>query len=99
MLVCVAWVFFRADSLDTVGEMAQRVLYGGGSTVLTPALVAAIAGGLALQFVPEPPVVQARLLFARIGAVPQGIVLASVLVITGALVGSQGVPPFIYYQF
>ncbi len=63
-----------------------------------PVLLAIVAG-LAIQFVPRAPLLQARLMFARIGPVPQGIVLAAVLVVTGALVSGQGVAPFIYYQF
>ena len=98
-VVCMSWIFFRAYSLDTVGEMLNRVVYGGGVTTLTTSVLAAIVAGLALQFVPTTSILQLRLLFARIGPVPQGIVLAAVLVVSGALVSGQGVAPFIYYQF
>ncbi|MBV9282714.1 MAG: MBOAT family protein, partial [Chloroflexi bacterium] len=98
-LVCLAWVFFRASSLDTVGQLAHRVLTDGGSTSLTPTLLLAIITGLALQFLPRGPALQARELFARAGPVVQGVVLASVLFVTGALVTGQGVAPFIYYRF
>jgi alginate O-acetyltransferase complex protein AlgI len=97
--VCLAWVFFRAYSLDTVGEMLNRVVFGGGATTLTASVVAAIVAGLALQFVPQAPLLRLRLLFARLGPVPQSIALASVMMVTGALVSGQGVAPFIYYQF
>jgi alginate O-acetyltransferase complex protein AlgI len=98
-LVCLAWVFFRAYNLDTVNEMYRRLISGGGAGTLTMPVLLAIVAGLGLQFVPEAPLLQARLVFARIGPVPQGIILASVLVVTGALVSGQGVAPFIYYQF
>ena len=98
-VVCMSWIFFRAYSLDTVGEMLNRVVYGGGVTTLTTSVLAAIVAGLAMQFVPATSILQLRLRFARIGPVPQGIVLAAVLVVSGALVSGQGVAPFIYYQF
>jgi D-alanyl-lipoteichoic acid acyltransferase DltB (MBOAT superfamily) len=98
-VVCISWVFFRANSLDTVGEMFNRLVYGGGVTTLTTPLLAAILAGFALQFVPPAPILKLRLAFAGIGPVPQGVILATVLVISGALVSGQGVAPFIYYQF
>jgi alginate O-acetyltransferase complex protein AlgI len=98
-VVCMSWIFFRAYNLNTVGEMFNRVVHGGGVTTLTMPVLAAIVAGLALQFVPSTSILQVRLLFARIGPVPQGIALASILVISGALVSGQGVAPFIYYQF
>jgi hypothetical protein len=98
-VVCLAWVFFRADNLTTVSELFLRLLHGGGSTALTTAVLLAILAGFALQFVPKAPLLRAQLIFASIGAVPQGILLASVLVVSGALVSGQGIAPFIYYQF
>jgi D-alanyl-lipoteichoic acid acyltransferase DltB (MBOAT superfamily) len=97
--VCLAWIFFRAYNLDIVGEMFHRVVYGGGATTLTMPVLLAVVAGLALQFVPATPLLRLRQVFASMGAVPQGIILASVLVVTGALVSGQGVAPFIYYQF
>lgn len=98
-LVCLAWVVFRADSLDTVGELARRMVASDGPTTLTPSMVLAIVCGLATQCVPPTPLSWARALFARVGPVPQGIALAALLVVTGALVSGQGVAPFIYYRF
>ena len=98
-VVCLAWVFFRADSLGTVGELAQQLARGGGATTLTMALLLTVAAGLALQFLPRSPLLWARAVFARLGPIPQGVVLAAVLVIASAVVTGQGVAPFIYYRF
>lgn len=97
--VCIAWVFFRADSLATVGELAHRLAFGGGATTLTATIALAIVAGLAVQFVPRRPLIWFRVQFARLGPVAQGMALASVLIVSGALVSGQGVAPFIYYRF
>jgi D-alanyl-lipoteichoic acid acyltransferase DltB (MBOAT superfamily) len=98
-LVCLAWVFFRAPGLGTVQELAGRLAAGGGMTALTPPVLALVAGGLALQFLPRRPALYARDLFARLDPVAQGLALAGVLLVIGAYVTGQGVAPFIYYRF
>jgi alginate O-acetyltransferase complex protein AlgI len=98
-VICLSWIFFRADDLTIVREMLNRLLFGGGTTTLTATVTLAVAVGLALQFIPRTPLQWARIRFARLGPVRQGIVLASILVVTGALVSGQSVAPFIYYRF
>lgn len=98
-IVCLAWIFFRADSLSAVGDLAGRLLQSGGQTTLTPDILLAVLVGLALQFLPTQPLRPARDLFARLGPVVQGLAIAMVLLITGALVTGPGVAPFIYYRF
>jgi D-alanyl-lipoteichoic acid acyltransferase DltB (MBOAT superfamily) len=97
--VCVAWVFFRADSLATVGELARQVVVNGGETTVTAPVLLAIVCGLLPQFVPSRPGLRARALFARLDPVTQGIALTAVLVVASVFVTGQGVAPFIYYQF
>jgi len=98
-LVCLAWVFFRAPGLGTVQELFGRLADGGGTAAVTPPVLALVAGGLALQFLPRRPVHYARDLFARLDPVAQGLALAGVLLVIGAYVTGQGVAPFIYYRF
>ena len=98
-VVCLAWVFFRAPGLSSVAEMAGQVVKGGGQTTVTPLVILAIATGFSVQFLPRAPLLDARLLFARLGPLVQGVALALVLVTTGVLVTGQGVAPFIYYRF
>jgi D-alanyl-lipoteichoic acid acyltransferase DltB (MBOAT superfamily) len=98
-LVCLAWVLFRADGLGTVQELGRQVIDGGGATTLSLEVFLAIVCGLALQFLPARSGLQLRLLFARMGAAWQGVMLASVLFLTGVLVTGPGVAPFIYYRF
>jgi D-alanyl-lipoteichoic acid acyltransferase DltB (MBOAT superfamily) len=98
-VVCLAWVFFRADSLGTATDLLARIPTGGTGTALVtvPALLA-VAGGLAWQFLPQDLGVQARELFARRPVVLQGAALGVALVLINSL-GHQGVAPFIYFRF
>lgn len=97
--VCLAWVFFRAGTPGVVGEMAGQIVSDQGVTTVTAPLTLLIAVGLSLQFLPQRPVLAARLAYARMGTMAQGLVLAAVFVVTGILVTGQGVAPFIYYRF
>ncbi|MGH2448947.1 MAG: MBOAT family O-acyltransferase [Chloroflexota bacterium] len=97
--VCLAWVFFRADGLDTVAALGHQIIFGGGETIVTLPVAGLIGIGLLIQFLPRAPLTEMRQLFARLGPIPQGIALAGVLVITSVMVTGQGVAPFIYYRF
>lgn len=97
--VCLAWVFFRVNSLTTVSELASQVVSDTGTTSLTTPILLLIGFGLVLQFLPPWPGLRLRAFFARLSPVLQGIALASVLIVTFALISGQGVAPFIYYRF
>jgi D-alanyl-lipoteichoic acid acyltransferase DltB (MBOAT superfamily) len=98
-LVCIAWVFFRADNLETVGALARQVVMGGGATTVSAAVLLAIGVGLLLQVMPRQPWTRAEGLFARLDPVAQGAVLAAVMLVVAAMVSDQSVAPFIYYRF
>ncbi|MBP1631715.1 MAG: putative poly(beta-D-mannuronate) O-acetylase [Acidobacteria bacterium] len=99
-LVCLAWVFFRADSLATAGEVLRRIFTGWGTatTLLTPAVLVAIAVGLAAQYVPRSAVNHGLIGFSRLRPAIQGVLLAFTLMVIDAL-GPEGVAAFIYFQF
>ncbi len=99
-LVCLAWVFFRADSLSTAFSMIGRIFtaFEMSAPILTPAVLLAIAVGIAAQYVPRPSVEQALALFSRLRPALQGVALAFTLMVIDAL-GPQGVAAFIYFQF
>jgi alginate O-acetyltransferase complex protein AlgI len=98
-VVCFAWIFFRAGSLSTVTALLGQIVSNTGATTATLPLVLLIVVGMSLHFLPTRPLIQARLAFARLGPVAQGVAFATVLFITGVLVTGQGVAPFIYYRF
>jgi hypothetical protein len=99
-LVCVAWVFFRADSFANAADVLSRLWghWGEGAAAVTPAVILAIAVGIGCQYVPTG--VGQRLMadFSRWHPVAQGATLALALVVINSM-GPQGVAPFIYFQF
>jgi D-alanyl-lipoteichoic acid acyltransferase DltB (MBOAT superfamily) len=98
-LVCLGWVFFRADSLTTALQLLGRLFTAWGpAPLVTPLILAVIALMLAAQYLPRE--VPARILdrFARVGPIVQGAILAGALYLIVVL-GPQGVAPFIYFRF
>lgn len=103
-VVCLAWVFFRAETFSTALTMLGR-LFTGWSTApaLDPSvplwwLPLAIVGPLAVQLVPGDVGDRFMALFSRRGIVFQGVALAGFLMVVETL-GPVGVAPFIYFQF
>ena len=99
-LVCIAWAFFRADSVATALDLLGRVLQGWNTPteLITVQVVLWIVVGLATQFVPHAPAERIRAGLARWRAVPLGVAAALCLFILTTL-GPRGVAPFIYFQF
>ena len=97
-LVCLGWVLFRADSMSRVGELLGRLTDWGPAPAVTPVVVALIAGGIGVQFVPGD--LRGRLLaaFSRLRPIAATAALGVFLLILDGL-GPEGVAPFIYFQF
>ena len=97
--VCLGWLLFRADSLHTAWTMLVRLFTAWGpSPLVTPLVLAAIALGIGVQYVPKDVPERVKLVFSRAGATAQGAVLGVLLFVISAL-GPQGVAPFIYFRF
>jgi D-alanyl-lipoteichoic acid acyltransferase DltB (MBOAT superfamily) len=98
-IVCLGWVFFRADSFSTATTLLGRLFTAWGrAPLVTPLVVITIAGTIALQYLPTGLVGRAQGEFARQRWVVQGAILGAVLLGITTL-GPQGVAPFIYYRF
>ena len=98
-VVCVAWVFFRADTIGSAGTVLLRLVTAWGpAPLVTVPVVLTIAAALAFQFVPRDAGQILATAFSRLRPAWQGAVLAGVLLVVDAL-GPQGVAPFIYFQF
>jgi alginate O-acetyltransferase complex protein AlgI len=98
-VVCLGWIFFRADSFSTATTLLGRLFTAWGSAPLvTPLVVVTIVGTLALQYLPTGLVDHAQEVFARQPWAVQGAILGAVLLGITTL-GPQGVAPFIYYRF
>jgi D-alanyl-lipoteichoic acid acyltransferase DltB (MBOAT superfamily) len=98
-VVCLAWIFFRADSVGTAFTLLGRLVTGGGpAPLLTLPVVLAVAGGIGVQYLPAGLVGRLVGRFSRLAPALQGTAVAAALVGIGVL-GPQGVAPFIYYRF
>jgi D-alanyl-lipoteichoic acid acyltransferase DltB (MBOAT superfamily) len=98
-LVCIGWVLFRADSIETAGTMLKRsVTAWGPAPLATAGLMAVIAGALALQYLPAGWWRRCETAFARAPLIAQGAAIGIFIAFTFTL-GPKGVAPFIYYQF
>ncbi len=97
-LVCLGWVFFRADSLASAFEILGRLGAAGTTALVTPLVLLAIAGMLGVQYLPREPAARLRERFGQLGPVLQGAALAGGLFVITTL-GAQGVTPFIYFRF
>ncbi len=99
-IVTFAWVFFRSSSFGGAMTIFGRLLSGGGpSPLVTTSVLVAIFVGLGVQFVPVGfwPAVQVR--FATLSLAWQAVLLGALIVVCNAIVGEQGVAPFIYFRF
>jgi alginate O-acetyltransferase complex protein AlgI len=98
-IVVIAWIFFRAGDMDTATTFLGQLTVGGSATLATAPVVALIVIVIVAQLLPQEPLVRARLRLERLRPVPLGAALAAVVLLVGATVPAQGVPPFIYFQF
>lgn len=98
-VVCLAWIFFRAETFASAWEILGRMVTGwGASPAITPLLLLVIAGSIASQFVPPRWWERVQVSFSRLAPFAQAGTLAVGLVLIDAL-GPEGVAPFIYFQF
>ena len=98
-VVCLAWVFFRATSVDEAFTLLGRLFASSGSsTGVSLLLILVIVGSVASQFVPQRFPQKAEVWFATWAPALQIAALAGGLVLVDAL-GPEGIAPFIYFQF
>ena len=98
-VVCLGWLFFRADTVGNAFAMLSRLVVGWGSSPLvTPLAALAITAGIASQYLPDNWLAVVQRGFADRRPLVQGGILGLVLLAITTL-GPQGVAPFIYYRF
>jgi alginate O-acetyltransferase complex protein AlgI len=98
-LVVFGWVLFRAEDLDVAATFFAQLAQPGEATLWTPVTVAAVVLVIGFQLLPPAPLERLRLRVAALPSYALGFGLAAVVAVVGATVPSQGVPPFIYFQF
>jgi alginate O-acetyltransferase complex protein AlgI len=98
-VVVLGWILFRSPDLEAVREFLSRLAHPGAATLWTAPVVLAVLAVFAVQAVPRDWRQRVRGWVQRRHPVTLGLGLASVILVVGATVPSQGVPPFIYFQF
>src|SRR3954451_7830183 len=98
-LIVVGWILFRSTDLSLFGDYMSALVRSGPATLYSVPVVAAIALVIGLQLLPERPMEGIELRIGRLQPLLLGAALALVVLVVGATVPSQGVPPFIYFRF
>ena len=98
-VVVLGWILFRSPDLAAVGEFLSRLAHPGPATLWSVPVVLAVLAVFVVQAVPRDWRERMRSWVQRRHPVTLGLGLASVILLVGATVPSQGVPPFIYFQF
>jgi len=98
-VVCIAWVFFRAPDLSVALQVFERLVHWGPSPLVSSSVLLAVGLGLALQYVPDRAWRTVHVVFGSWPFWVQGLLLGGFLVLINAIVGEQGVAPFLYFRF
>ena len=98
-LIVVGWILFRSTDMSAFGDYMSALVSSGPATLYSVPVVGAIVLVIGLQLLPERPMEGIELRFGRLQPLLLGVVLALVVLVVGATVPSQGVPPFIYFRF
>lgn len=98
-VVCLGWIFFRAQSLPYALQYLQGLTrWSGQVEQATPFLVALVAVSLAAHFVSEDLVERISARIEGVGPLGLGAILGFGILLIWA-VAPSGVAPFIYFQF
>ncbi|HEU4658390.1 MAG TPA: MBOAT family O-acyltransferase, partial [Capillimicrobium sp.] len=98
-LVVLGWILFRSPDLGIAGDMLSQLADLGPATLWSPAVVLAVVAVIGLQLLPPRPLEALRARVEQARPVALGTGLATVVLFVAATIPSQGVPPFIYFQF
>jgi len=98
-LVVFAWILFRSQNLTLFWDYVTGMFSGGSLSLATGPAVLALLAVIGLQLVPERTSHGIESGIERLSPVLLAAALATLILIVGATVPSQGVPPFIYFRF
>ncbi|HZP27541.1 MAG TPA: hypothetical protein VFC99_01200, partial [Acidimicrobiia bacterium] len=101
-VVCLAWIFFRAESFTNAGDILARLFdpahWSDASPLVKVSVLLAIAAGICEQFVSRGALARLMAAFSRLSPVAQGVTLGFALMLINTM-GPRGVAPFIYFRF
>lgn len=98
-LVVLAWILFRSPDVDLFWTYLTGIFSGGSLTLASFPAVLALVAVIGLQLVPERTSRGIEVGIERLSPIVLAVALAALILVVGATVPSQGVPPFIYFRF
>ncbi len=98
-LVVLGWILFRSQSLEQFWDYIGRFFVAGPATLLTLPVLLSILVVIGAQLLPEKPMERLQIRIEQLNPMILAVALAFTILVVGATVPSQGVPPFIYFQF
>jgi D-alanyl-lipoteichoic acid acyltransferase DltB (MBOAT superfamily) len=98
-LICLGWIMFRSQGIDNFWEYLTRFTVIGPATLWTFPVVLALVVVIGLQLLPERPLEAFQYRIERLRPALVAVALSIAVLVAGATVPSQGVPPFIYFRF
>ena len=98
-LVVFGWILFRSQDLDLFADFMSALVNPGEATLWSVPVLLAIVATIGLQLLPEGWPARVQAWFERLNPVALGGGLAVLVIFAGATMSSQGVAPFIYFQF
>jgi D-alanyl-lipoteichoic acid acyltransferase DltB (MBOAT superfamily) len=98
-IVCLAWILFRSPDLATAFDVYGQMTAPGAATLITVPAVVLVAIVIGLQIIPPKPMDAIQVRVQAWSPAALGAALFLVILLVGATIPSQGVPPFIYFQF
>ena len=98
-LVVFAWILFRSPDLALFWTYVTGMFSGGGLDLVTVPALLDVLEVVGLQLLPENENHAFEARIERVHPVILAVALAALILVVGATVPSQGVPPFIYFAF
>ncbi len=98
-LIVFGWILFRSADLGLFGTFVSRLFVAGTPTLVTVPVVLALIVVIGMQLLPPRPVERLQTWIEGLNPIGLAAGVAVTILIVGATVPSQGVPPFIYFQF
>lgn len=98
-VVCLAWIFFRAENLEiALAYLAGFANWSEPTQYMQPFLVFLVAGSLLAHFLPSGLITRSAEWLGRHGALVHGAALGFGILLIESI-APEGVAPFIYFQF
>ena len=98
-LIVFGWILFRSTDLSLFGTYFGRLFVTGPPTLVTVPVVLALIVVIGMQLLPPRPLERLQVWIEGRNPIGLAAGVAVTILIVGATVPSQGVPPFIYFQF